>query len=57
MREVDMIPEVREELGCYHWFSISLNFIKEDLVDKREETVGVDPDHDEEEIKDMVLDD
>ena len=28
VREVEMIPEVREELVCYHWVYISLNFIK-----------------------------
>ena len=28
LREVEMIPEVREELGCYHWIYISLHFIK-----------------------------
>ena len=33
--EVEMIPEVREELGCYHWVQIYLNFIKESGVDKR----------------------
>ena len=48
MREVEMIPEVREELGCYHWVYISLHFIKEDEVDKREEQIGVEPDFDEE---------
>ena len=36
-REVYMIPEVSEELGCYYWVYIYLNFIKEDGVDKREE--------------------
>ena len=28
VREVEIIPEVREELVCYHWVYISLNFIK-----------------------------
>ena len=28
VREVDMIPEVRDELGCYHWVYIYLHFIK-----------------------------
>ena len=32
-----MIPEVGEEMGCYHWVYISIHFIKEDGVDKREE--------------------
>ena len=41
-----MIPELREELGCYHWVYISLHFIKEDGVDKREEKVGVETDND-----------
>ena len=35
MREVDIIPEVHEELGCYHWVYISLHCIKEDGVKKR----------------------
>ena len=30
--EVDMISEVREELGCYHWVLIYLNFIEEDVL-------------------------
>ena len=38
---------MREELGCYHWVYIYLNFIKEGGVDKREEKVGVEPDPDE----------
>ena len=29
VRDVDMIPEVPEELGFYHWVYISLRFIKE----------------------------
>ena len=57
VREADMIPEVREELGCYHLFFIYLNFIKEDGVYNIEEQVGVDPDPDEDEIKDVFLDD
>ena len=28
VREVEMIPEVREELGCYRWVYIYLHFIK-----------------------------
>ena len=28
LREVEIIPKVREELGCYHWVYISLNFIE-----------------------------
>ena len=28
VREVDMVPEVHEELGCYHWVYVSLHFIK-----------------------------
>ena len=28
VREVDMIPEVREQLGCYHWCYIYLIFLK-----------------------------
>ena len=28
VREVDMIPEVREQLGCYHWVYIYLIFLK-----------------------------
>ena len=57
VREVEIIPEVREELGCYHWFYIYLHFIKDYGVDKRGEKVGVDTDPDEEEIEDVVLDD
>ena len=30
-----MIPEVHEELGCYHWVYISLHFIKGYGVYKR----------------------
>ena len=52
-----MIPEVSEELGCYYWVYIYLNFIKENGVDKKEDQVGVEPDTDEEEISDVVLDD
>ena len=50
VREVEMIPEVRDELGCYHWVYISLHFIKEDGADKRGEQVGVELNPDEEEI-------
>ena len=57
VREVEIIPEVHEELGCYHWVYIYIHFIKEDGEDNREEQVGVDPDPDEEEIEDMVLND
>ena len=35
VREVEMIPEVRKDLGCDHWVYIYLNFIKEDGADKR----------------------
>ena len=28
VREVDMLPVVRDELVCYHWVYIYLNFIK-----------------------------
>ena len=28
VREVEMIPEVREEFGCYRWVYIYLHFIK-----------------------------
>ena len=52
-----MIPEVLEELGCYHWIEVYLNFIKKDGVDNRETKVGVEPDPDEDEIKDVVLGD
>ena len=52
-----MIPEVREQLCCYHWVYISLYFIEEDGLDKREEKVGVEPYLDEEDTKDVVLDD
>ena len=48
VREVEMVPEVSEELGCYHWVYIYLHFIDEYGIDKRGEQVGVDPDPDEE---------
>ena len=28
VRELEVVPEVGEELGCYHWVYIYLNFIK-----------------------------
>ena len=55
--EVEIIPKVREELGCYHWVCISLHFIKEDRLDKREYQVGVDPGPDEKDIEDVVIND
>ena len=48
VRVVKIIPEVREELGCYHWVYIHLNFINEGGLYKREDQVGVMPDSDEE---------
>ena len=57
VREVEMIPELREELGCYHWVFIYLNFIKDDGVYNMEEQVGVEIDPDEDDIKDVFLDD
>ena len=42
MREIDMIPEVRDDLGCYHWVYISLYFIKEYGVDNREKRLGLE---------------
>ena len=48
VRAVDIIPEVREDLGCYRLVYISLHFIKEDGVDKREDQVGVETGTDEE---------
>ena len=36
---------------------MSLHFIKEDEVENREEEIGVDPDPDEENIKNVVLGD
>ena len=57
VREVDMIPEVRGYLGCYHWVYIYLNFIKYDGVHKRQDQLGLDPDPDEEQIEDVVLND
>ena len=47
VREVKIIPEVREELGCYHWVYIDLNFIKEGGVDNREDQVGMVPNPDQ----------
>ena len=32
VREVEIIPEVVEELGCYHCVYIFIHFIKEDGV-------------------------
>ena len=29
VREVEMIPDIGEALGCYHWVYIYLHFIKE----------------------------
>ena len=52
-----MILKVGEELGCYHSVSVYQNFIMVDGVEKREQRVGADPDHDEKEIKDVVIDD
>ena len=40
VREVKMIPEVCENLGCYHWVYIYLH-IDEYGVDNREDQVGV----------------
>ena len=57
VRQLEMIPEVREELGCFHWVYIYIYFIKEDVVDKREEKVGVETYTDDEGIKYVVLDD
>ena len=55
--EVDIIPEVHQEFGCYHWFYISLYFIKEYGLDNMGEQVDVDMDTDKEEIEDVVLND
>ena len=55
VREVKIIPEVREELGCYHWVYIDLNFINEGGVYKREDQVGVVSDPGEKKIKNVVL--
>ena len=52
--QVEMIPEVREELGCYHLVYNYLNFIKQCGVDNREQQVGVEPDSDEVVIKYVV---
>ena len=57
VKEVDIIPDVREELGCYHWVNISLYFIMENGVYKREEQLGVDTDPDAEGIEHVVLND
>ena len=57
VREVDIIPEVREELGCYRWVYIYLHFVKEYGVDKRQDQVCVEKGPDEEYIGDVVLDD
>ena len=57
VREVDFIPQIREELGCYHWVYISLHFIKQYGVYQREQQAGVEIDTGEEQIKDLVLND
>ena len=57
MREVEMIPEVHEDLGCYHWVYISLHFIEENEVNKKEDQVGLESDPDKEEIEDLFLHD
>ena len=50
MREIEIIPEVCDELGFYHWACIYLHFIKEDGIYRREQQVGVEPDPDNEDI-------
>ena len=57
VREVEMIPKVHEQLGCYHWVYISLHFIKDDGVYNIKEQVGVNRDPDEKQIKNVVLND
>ena len=57
LRQVEMIPEVREEFGCYHWVYIHLHFIKQDGLYKKEDQVSVYPEPDEEDIQDVELDD
>ena len=47
MREVEIIPDTCEELGCYRWVYISLHFINEDEVDKRKNKVCMYLDHDD----------
>ena len=44
-------------MGFYNRVYISLHFIKEDRLDKREDQVGVERYPDEEDIKDVVLND
>ena len=36
VREGEMIPEVGEELGCYHWVYIYPHFVKKDGVSSSE---------------------
>ena len=57
MREVQMIPDMVEQLGCYHSVSVSQQFIKEGIVEKRYDKLGVDTDPDKEEIKNLGLGD
>ena len=57
VRELEVIPEVLEELGCYHLVYVSQHFIMEDWVDKRGDQLGIDPDPDEEDIEDVFFDD
>ena len=56
VREVDMIPEVGEELRKVEMIP-EVGEELEDGSDNREEEVGVELDPDEEDIKDVVLND
>ena len=44
------------EKGYYNGVHVVLHFNNEDGVDRREEQVDVDPDHDEEDMEDVRLD-
>ena len=57
VRQLEMIPEVREELGFYHWVYISLHFIKQYWVYKSQQQVVVELYTDEVEIYAVVLND
>ena len=57
VRQLEMIPEVREELGFYHWVYISLHVIKQYWVYKSDQQVVVELYTDEVDIYAVVLND
>ena len=57
VRQVEMIPEVVEELGCYHLVSVSQHSNKQGGLDKKLDQLVINQDPDQQEIEDVVLDD